>query len=73
MKVADIRKMRNRTPFRPFQIHLTTGEILPVSHPEQMSIPNDETQLFVIWTNRDWNLLEAAQVAQLSVRRRAPK
>ena len=73
MKVADLRKLRNRTPFRRFQIHLTTGEILPVSHPEHMSIPNDEAELFVVWTDHDWNLLEAAQVARLSVRRRAAK
>jgi hypothetical protein len=63
--------MRNRTPFRPFQIHLNNGEVLPVSHPEQMSVPEDEREMFVVWTSKDWNLVEASQVTRVSVRRKA--
>jgi len=73
MKLDDVRKMRNRTPFRPFQIHLTTGEVLPVEHPESMSLPDDEKELFVVWTRKDWNLVEAGQVARVSVQRRNAK
>ena len=73
MKIDDLRKMRNRAPFRPFQIHLTTGEKLPVEHPDRMSLPQDEAELFVVWTRTDWNLLEAAQVARVSVQRRDAK
>jgi peroxiredoxin len=29
MKLSDIRRRRNRAPFRPFEIHLTNGEVLP--------------------------------------------
>ncbi|HEY0551177.1 MAG TPA: hypothetical protein VGF13_16345 [Verrucomicrobiae bacterium] len=73
MKISEIRQMRNRAPFRPFQIHLVSGEVLPVQHPEQMSLPEDEKELFVVWTARDWNLIEASQVAQLSVPRKSAK
>ncbi len=73
MKLTDIRKMRDRAPFRPFQIHLTSGEILPVEHPENMSVPEDEKELFVVWTPKDWNLLDAGQVARVSVHRRTAK
>jgi hypothetical protein len=73
MKLAYVKKMRGRTPFRPFQIHLTTGEVLPVDHPESMSVPEDEDDLFVVWTHPGWNLLEAAQIARVSVQRRTPK
>ena len=73
MKLDEIRKMRNRAPFRPFNVHLTTGEILLVEHPESMSLPQDEKELFVIWTKRDWNLIEAEQVARVSVQKRAAK
>lgn len=73
MKIADVKRMRDRTPFRPFQIHLTTGEVLPVDHPENMSVPADEEDLFVVWTNHDWNLLEAGQVARVGVQRRSAK
>jgi hypothetical protein len=73
MKLDYVRKMKDRTPFRPFQIHLTNGEVLAVDHPERMSVPADEDDLFVVWTNDGWNLLEARQVARLSVQRRAAR
>jgi hypothetical protein len=73
MKLDYVRKMRDRTPFRPFQIHLTNGDVLPVDHPESMSLPADEDDLFVVWTAQSWNLLEAGQVARVSVQRRTTK
>ena len=73
MKIDELRKMRNRAPFRPFHIHLTTGETLSIDHPENMSLPDDEKEMFVVWTKKDWNLVEAIQVARLSVARRAAR
>lgn len=73
MKLHSVRKMRDRTPFRPFQIHLTNGEVLPVGHPENVSIPADEDDLFVVWIGQDWNLLEAGQIARISVQRKVGK
>ena len=70
MKINDIRAMRNRAPFRPFQIHLTNGEVLPVPHPEIMSLPDDERELFVVWTDKSWNLVDATQVARVSSMRK---
>ena len=69
MKIADLKKMRSRAPFRPFQIHLTNGEVLLVEHPENVSMPEDETEMFVVWTQQDWNLVEAGQVARVSAKR----
>jgi len=69
MKLDYIRKMRDRTPFRPFQIHLANGEVLAVGHPENISVPVDEDDLFVVWIGQDWNLLEAGQIARISVQR----
>jgi hypothetical protein len=73
MKIDELRKMRNGAPFRPFHIHLTTGETLSIDHPENMSLPDDEKEMFVVWTKKDWNLVEAIQVARLSVARRAAR
>ena len=72
MKMDDIRAMRNRAPFRPFQIHLTNGDVLPIPHPEQMSLPDDERELFVVWTDT-WNLVDISQVARLSLLRKHGK
>jgi hypothetical protein len=68
MKASDIKKMRDRAPFRAFQLHLTNGETLPVRHPELLSMPADVgTELFVVWVGSDWNLIDATQVARLSL------
>ena len=68
MKVSDIKKMRDRAPFRAFQLHLTNGETLPVRHPEVLSMPAAAgTELFVVWVGSDWNLIDATQVARLSL------
>ena len=71
MTMMELRQMRNRAPFRPLDVHLTTGEVLAVQHPDNMSIPapddGKEADLFVVWTHHRWNLVEAGQVARLSV------
>jgi hypothetical protein len=68
MKVSDLKKMRDRTPFRAFQLHLTNGETLPVRHPELLSMPTgSETDMFVVWVGSDWNLVDAGQVARVSL------
>jgi len=68
MKVSEIKKMRDRSPFRAFQLHLTTGETLPVCHPECLAVaPEPEVDLFVVWVGSDWNLIDAGQVARLSL------
>ena len=70
MKINDIRAMRNRAPFRPFQIHLANGDVLWVRHPEIMSLPEDEREMFVVWTDKSWNLVDASQVVRLSSTRK---
>jgi hypothetical protein len=68
MKVSDIRKMRDRAPFRPFQLHLTSGETLPVRHPEYLAMPPEAgVELFVVWMGPQWNLIDAGQVARVSL------
>jgi hypothetical protein len=72
VKIDDIRAMRHRAPFRAFQIHLSNGDVLAVPHPEQMSLPDDERELFVVWTNT-WNLIDISQVARVSLLRKHGK
>lgn len=68
MKVANLKKLRDRAPFRAFQLHLTNGETLPVRHPELLSMPADAgTDLLVVWVGSDWNLLDAGQIARVSL------
>jgi hypothetical protein len=68
MKVSDLKKMRDRAPFRAFQLHLTNGETLPVRHPEYLAVPPEAgTELFVVWVGIHWNLVDAGQVARVSL------
>ena len=68
MKVSDIKKRRDRAPFRAFQLHLTNGETLPVPHPEYVATPPEAgVELFVVWVGADWNLVGAGQVARVSL------
>ena len=74
MKVSDLKKMRDRAPFRPFKLHLTNGETLPVRHPEHLSMPGQGgTDLFVVWVGPDWNLVDAGQVARVSLLNSKPQ
>ena len=68
MTLADLRKMRDRDPFRPFQLHLTNGATLPVRRAEVLSMPPEaDAELFVVWVGADWNLVDAGQVARVSL------
>ena len=74
MSISDIKKMRDRAPFRPFQLHLTNGETLPVPHAEYVALPpEDGTELFVVWVGIHWNLVDAREIARVSVLERARK
>jgi hypothetical protein len=68
MEVSDLKKLRDRAPFRAFQLHLTNGEVLPVRHPEYINMPPEEgIDLFVVWVGADWNLIDAVKVARVSL------
>jgi len=73
MKIADLKKMHDRKPFRPFTIHLTSGQSLPVGHPEQISISPQVDDLFTLWAGREWNLIDVSTVARVSVETRPGK
>lgn len=34
MNAETIRQMLQRQPFEPFEIHMTNGEVHPITHPE---------------------------------------
>ncbi len=68
MTVANLNKMRDRAPFRAFQLHLTNGETLPVRHPESLAVPPEAgSELCVVWLGVHWNLVDAGQVVRVSL------
>jgi hypothetical protein len=45
MKISDLRKRRNRKPFCPFRVRLSSGELLTVEHFENLSVQEDEEEM----------------------------
>lgn len=67
LTLNDLKEIRDRAPFRPFWIHLSNGESLPVEHPEHLSLqPAPGNELFVVWVGPKWNLVDVSQVVRLS-------
>jgi hypothetical protein len=67
MKMAELKKMRERVPFRPFAIHLASGEVLPVGHSELLSVSPEVDDLFSLWVGKEWNLIDIAAVSRTHV------
>jgi hypothetical protein len=38
MTLEQLRKIHQARPFRPFDIHLADGRVLPVDHPELLAV-----------------------------------
>ena len=70
MKITDLKQMQDRTPFRPFRIHLTRGNTVSVEHPEQLHI-NPQADLFTLWVGPQWNLIDIASVERVTSKRAA--
>jgi hypothetical protein len=67
MNIAEVKKMRDRVPFRVFALHLANDEVLPVDHPELLSISPDADDLFSLWIGKEWNLIDVANISRVSV------
>jgi hypothetical protein len=60
-------------PFRPFAVHLANGDLLPVDHPELLSISPQVNDLFSLWVGKQWNLVDVENVSRISVLTRTEK
>ena len=73
MKIQDIKAMRDRAPFRPFLIHLSSGASVPVNHPEQLNFSPDVADLFILWEGPQWHLIDIAAVERLTTKTKSTK
>jgi len=73
MRIHELIEMRNRTPFRPFNLHFQSGAVLPVGHPEMVSAQPD-AEVFTLWLDtRSWNLVDIESVERISLIQKRPK
>jgi len=48
MTIEEIREARRREPFEPFSLHLSDGQELRVTHPENLAIFHDRPRVVAV-------------------------
>ena len=63
--------LRDKAPFRPFDVHLADGRSIRVHHPDLLS-PSPTGRELVIWSaDGSFNLVDANQVTSVALRKRS--
>jgi hypothetical protein len=63
MTIEQIKDLRNRTPFRPFSLHLTSGATLPVASGDHLLFSPDRRQLVLFLPTGGVWVLDPKEVA----------
>jgi hypothetical protein len=76
MRLQDLKEVKARRPFEPFEIHLSDGRAVPVGHPDAVSWegPDFAPVLYVVLPGGRWEKINFAAITALSAREQpAPK
>lgn len=65
MDIAQVRRERDRHPFRPFTLRLSDGSVRRVGHPGFMAVAED--YLIVIRPDNDYDLIDPAHIVAVEV------
>ena len=69
MSIEDIRSLRNAKPFRPFEIVLRDGRVLPVALPERIAIaPWGQVGVYVKSTPYAFRIEDVSEVHEPAAR-----
>ena len=73
MSPEMVRKRLNTRPFRPFELWLKSGQVLPVPHPEFALMPPkpNEWEMVVYDADRTFAIIDLAHVAAMKEMRRS--
>ena len=68
MRLDDLRQVKNRRPFEPFEIHLANGREIPISHPDALAWqgPDFAPVLHVVHADGRWEVVNFAAITSLS-------
>jgi len=67
MLIDNLKDFLALRPFRPFAIHLASGQTIRVDQPERLSISPDRTRIAVFTADNRFHLLEVSQITDLKV------
>ena len=66
MKSTTIRELRDQTPFRPFDIHLTDGRALAVVTPDHIMISPTNQEFALYHADGTLDIVEASRVTTIT-------
>lgn len=68
MKPATIRDLRDQTPFRPFEIHLTDGRSVTVVTSDHIMISPTNQEFALYDSDGTLNVVDASQITSITRR-----
>jgi hypothetical protein len=69
MKVAELKKLTNRQPFRPFTVRLSNGARYTFSEPRNLGAPKDYHVSF-FFDDSEWVLIDTEDIVEVISRER---
>jgi hypothetical protein len=68
MRLDDLKEVKNRRPFEPFEIRLADGRGIPIGHPDAISWqgPDFAPVLHVVHGDGRWEVVNFAAIASLA-------
>ena len=68
MRLDDLKEIKNRRPFEPFEIHLADGREIPVRHPDALAWegPDFAPVLYLVLGGGRWEVVNFAAITSLS-------
>ncbi len=65
MMLQTLREMRDTTPFRPFEIHLSSGRSLPVVSTDHLLFMPGRTDFILVLPDNGFRIVDVAQVVSV--------
>jgi hypothetical protein len=74
MRLEDLRQVKDRRPFEPFEIHLSDGREIRIGHPDALAWegPDFAPVLHVVLGGSRWEMINFAAITSLSTGRAPP-
>jgi hypothetical protein len=67
MRIEDLKRVKNKVPFRPFMIHMADGREIEVRHPDAVSWGADTGRIVSYISPADeWMLIDIGLVTSLA-------
>ncbi len=64
MEIADIKKVAEREPFRPFTLRLNNGAEYTFQEPRDFGAPKD-FHVIMVFGESDWAMIDADSIAEV--------